>query len=86
MSQVKKANTGDACLDTFQHWVGSNEVLRSTFQMTTVAERGRNQECHLHGWCDRQEHSALIPWPVLVVFTLESESCPGEGEKGRAPH
>lgn len=57
-------------------------VLRSVSRMTTIAESGMNQK-HLND-CVRQEHSALIPWSVLV-FTLGSESCPGKGEKGRAP-
>lgn len=40
MFQNKKVTPVDACLDTFQDWVGSDEVLRSTFLMTTIAERG----------------------------------------------
>lgn len=53
--------------------------------MTTIAESGVNQEYYLDGLCNRQEHSALIPWLILVVFILGSESCPSEGEKGQAP-
>lgn len=82
--KIRKVPTGDACLDTSQHSVGSSEVLRSASQMTTIAESRMNPEYHLDDLCDRQEPSAWIPWPVLV-FTLGSESRPGEGEKGRAP-
>lgn len=53
--------------------------------MTTMAENRMNQEYYLDGLCDRQEHSALILWPILLVLTLGSESCPGEGGKRRAP-
>lgn len=38
--------------------------------MITISEDRMNQEYHLDGLCDRQEHSALSPWSVLVVVTL----------------
>lgn len=38
--------------------------------MTTITEDRMNQEYHLDGLCDRQEHSASSPWPVLVMVTL----------------
>lgn len=41
--------------DTYQRLVGNNEVLRSTSQMTTIAENRMNQEYYLAGLCDRQE-------------------------------
>lgn len=45
--KVRKVPTGDACLDTSQHSVGSSEVLRSASRMTANAESRMNPEDHL---------------------------------------
>lgn len=48
--------------------------------MTIIAEN--NESRILPGrFGDRQEQ-CLIPCPILVVLTLGSESCPGEGKRG----